>query len=175
MHHQFNNYGDFAKLVNFAYWWICIRKVLRSTGLPRLVNRPSVAGAVLQKPPSLIKSVGRWSFSSRSSKHHNSQMVRARELKFWDNFHPPACRTTYCILKSSSMTFKWFSSQTGWLFNLYSKLPSWRFNIYFKIPPWLFYVYFNLTAWLFHVYINQATWLFNVFSNIPAKLIFFLL
>ena len=33
----------------------------------------------------------RWSFSSKSSMHHNSQTVRARELKFWENVHPTPC------------------------------------------------------------------------------------
>ena len=28
------------------------------------------------------------SFSSRSLKHHNSQTIRARELKLWENVHP---------------------------------------------------------------------------------------
>ena len=31
------------------------------------------------------------SFSSQSSKHHNSQTVRARDLKFWENVHPILC------------------------------------------------------------------------------------
>ena len=41
------------------------------------VNRPGVAGAVLQTPSSLINwfihSVSQWSFPSKSSKHHISQ------------------------------------------------------------------------------------------------------
>ena len=45
-------------------------------------NRPGVAGAVLQIPPSLIDSVSNSSFPSKYSKHHNSQTVRARDLKF---------------------------------------------------------------------------------------------
>ena len=44
-----------------------------------IFNRPRVAGAVLQTPPSLIQRP----FSSRSSEHHYTQTVRARELKFW--------------------------------------------------------------------------------------------
>ena len=42
-------------------------------------NRPSVSGAVLQTPLSYIKSP----FSSKLSKHHYAQNVRARELKLW--------------------------------------------------------------------------------------------
>ena len=36
----------------------------------------------------LIHSVSDWSFSSKSSKYHKSQIGRARELKFWENVHP---------------------------------------------------------------------------------------
>ena len=32
-----------------------------------------------------------WPFSSQSSKHHNSQTIRARDLKFWHNDHHPLC------------------------------------------------------------------------------------
>ena len=46
-----------------------------------VINRPGVGGAVLQVTYS--------SFSSQSSKHHYSQAIRARELKFWENIHPP--------------------------------------------------------------------------------------
>ena len=52
-------------------------------------NRPGVAGAVLQTLPLPIKSVGQSSFSSKSSKHHNSKTVKPRELKFWDNVQSP--------------------------------------------------------------------------------------
>ena len=34
-------------------------------------------------------------FSSRSSKHHKSQAVRARELKFGENVHPSPCVTCH--------------------------------------------------------------------------------
>ena len=43
------------------------------------------AGAVLQTPPSLIDSVSQSAFSSKYSKHHNSQTVKARDLKLWHN------------------------------------------------------------------------------------------
>ena len=49
------------------------------------MNRPGVAGAVLQTPSTFINS----SCSSQSSKHCLSQTVKARELKFWENVHPP--------------------------------------------------------------------------------------
>ena len=40
----------------------------------------------------VIDEFSEWSFSSRSSKHHHCQTVRARKLKFWENVHlsPPA-------------------------------------------------------------------------------------
>ena len=56
-----------------------------------LINRPGVARAVLQTTFSLINWLSHSSFSSRSSKHYNSQTVRARELKFWENIHPTPC------------------------------------------------------------------------------------
>ena len=34
-----------------------------------------------------------WPFSSKSSKHCLSQTVREKELKFWENIHPPLCVT----------------------------------------------------------------------------------
>ena len=37
------------------------------------------------------QSVSQSSFSSQSSKHHNSQTLRARDLKFWHNDHHPLC------------------------------------------------------------------------------------
>ena len=45
-------------------------------------NRPSVAGAALQTPPLLIYSVTQSAFSSKPSKHHYTQTVKARELEF---------------------------------------------------------------------------------------------
>ena len=55
----------------------------------RIINRPGVAGALLRTPSWTIKSVCQWAFSSKSSKYHKSQTVRARNLKFWGNVHPP--------------------------------------------------------------------------------------
>ena len=55
-----------------------------------VINKPNVAGAFLHTfvikyrfilPP----------FSSQSSKHHNSQAVRARDLKLWENTNHPPC------------------------------------------------------------------------------------
>ena len=65
-----------------------------------MFNRPGVAGAVLQTPASLIKSVAQSSFSSKSSKHHNSQTVWPRELTFWENVHP----TQYVMCHLSHVT-----------------------------------------------------------------------
>ena len=47
--------------------------------------RPGVAGAVYKHLGHLFIMQ---CFSSKSSKHHKSQTVRARELKFWKNVHP---------------------------------------------------------------------------------------
>ena len=51
----------------------------------RVFNRPSVAAAVLQTH----LEVSHWSFSSKSLKCHKSLTIRARELKLWENVHPP--------------------------------------------------------------------------------------
>ena len=58
-----------------------------------MFNGPGVAGAVLQTAFSLIHLLSESSFSSRPSKNHNSQTVRARELKFSDIVHHPLCVT----------------------------------------------------------------------------------
>ena len=55
-------------------------------------NRHGVAGAGLQPALPLIDwltdLLTDWFFSSQSSRHHKSQTVRARELKFWENVGP---------------------------------------------------------------------------------------
>ena len=48
---------------------------------------PCVPGAVLQTPPLLIHSFSQSCSSSRSSKHHNSKTVRARQLEFCENVY----------------------------------------------------------------------------------------
>ena len=48
-------------------------------------------GSVLKTPPWFADWLSQSSFSSIFSKHHNYQSVRARELKFWENFHPTLC------------------------------------------------------------------------------------
>ena len=52
-----------------------------------IFNRPGVAGAVLQTPLLLIHTFINSSFSSKPSKYHYTQSIRAKELKFWENFH----------------------------------------------------------------------------------------
>ena len=47
-----------------------------------IFNRPCVDGAVLQTPPSLFNSLTESPFSSKPSKHHYTQTLRARELNF---------------------------------------------------------------------------------------------
>ena len=61
----------------------------------QIINRPVVARAVLQSPLLLIHSYSRWSFHSESSRHCLSQTIRAVELKFWENVHPPPCVTCH--------------------------------------------------------------------------------
>ena len=58
-------------------------------------NRPGVAGAILQPPLWLIHSfIESLSYlSSKSSRHHKSQTVRAKNLTFWEYVHPPPCVT----------------------------------------------------------------------------------
>ena len=41
----------------------------------------------------VIDSFSQSTFSSKSSRHHKSQTVRARELKFGENVHPSPCVT----------------------------------------------------------------------------------
>ena len=67
-------------------------------GLPKLHKR------FLIGPPDWL---GMWPFSSQSSKHHNSQTVRARELKFWENAHPPphvTCHVSRVTCRMSHIT-----------------------------------------------------------------------
>ena len=59
---------------------------------------PGVAGAC----SFVITWLSHWSFSSRSSKHHKNQTVRARKLKFWENVHP----TPYVICHLSNVTYQ---------------------------------------------------------------------
>ena len=55
-----------------------------------VINRPGVAGAVLQTLLSMIDSLIQSTFSSKPSKHQYTQSVRARELKFWKkSVHSP--------------------------------------------------------------------------------------
>ena len=68
--------------------WFCLVVELHRLGLlptrfPRLVNRPGVAGAVLQSPPLLTDWLIDSSFIPKT--------IRARELKFWENVHPTPC------------------------------------------------------------------------------------
>ena len=53
-HYWFKSYGDFAEWVDLPIGGASAMEGLRSMGLPRLVNKPSVAGSVLQSPPLLI-------------------------------------------------------------------------------------------------------------------------
>ena len=56
-----------------------------------IFNRPGVAGAVLETPPSLIDRVSKQSFSSKSSKHHKFQTITARHLKCLHKVHHQSC------------------------------------------------------------------------------------
>ena len=64
-------WSGWARWLRVCYQW----------GLPRLVNRSSVARAVLQTPLILIDSLTDKSFSSKL------------RLQFWDKVHPPPCDT----------------------------------------------------------------------------------
>ena len=86
-HQIFRDVQDFV-----LPWSTCLPQSLMTWLFHRVSNRPSVAGAVLQTPLWFIYSVTHWvPFSSQSSKHHNSQIVRARDLKFLHNVHHPLC------------------------------------------------------------------------------------
>ena len=47
-----------------------------------VINRPGVAGPVLQSPPTFTDLLSQSSFSSKFLKHHKSQTSLASDLKF---------------------------------------------------------------------------------------------
>ena len=61
----------------------------------KVINRPGGAGAVLHTASLLIHSFIKWSFSSKSLRYHESQTIRARELKLWENVSPSPCVTCH--------------------------------------------------------------------------------
>ena len=73
----------------------------------------------------LIDSFIRWSFSSKSSKHHKDQSVRARELNIWDNVHHPMgvmCHVSYVVSSVMCHVLRvtnHFSSSSSLLFTSY--------------------------------------------------------
>ena len=70
--------------------WFKLFKALRLTNLQMMIiNKPGVSSAVLQTPLLLTDSFILLSLSSKPSKHSYTQTVRATELIFWDNVHPP--------------------------------------------------------------------------------------
>ena len=75
---------------------------------PMVINRPGLAGAVLQNTPSLIKTLTNSSVVKVSSKHPHSQTVRARDLKLWENVHLPPyvmCHVSYVRCHRSHINF----------------------------------------------------------------------
>ena len=91
----YKNSSYFKRYVKCESWSVV---GLSSTELPRLVllsykliNRPSVARDFLWTPLSLIDWLIKSSFHSESSRHCLSQTLRAGELNFWENDHPPPC------------------------------------------------------------------------------------
>ena len=71
-----------------------------------VINRPGVAGAVLQSPPSLTVQI--------SFEHCQSQIRRARELKFWENVHPTIyvmCHVS-CVTCHKNFLFIFFEKNT---------------------------------------------------------------
>ena len=87
-------------VVYFAYWWSCIGKGLR---LQPLQQACSLTDPVY--PGLFYKHLCHWfilwlsvsSLSSKSSKYHISQTERDRELKFWENVHPPQHVTCHVL------------------------------------------------------------------------------
>ena len=72
---------NFLSFVNISVFEFC--HILSFWDLSQFdFNRPGVAGAVLQSPLSLINWFIEWSFRSWSSRHCQSQIVRAGEVKF---------------------------------------------------------------------------------------------
>ena len=89
----------------FWMWWIVMQlenhwvwgEVWRDFWI---INRPSVAGPVLQTPLSLINWLTHSTFMEISPEHLHSQTVRDRELKFWDKVHlplPAMCHLSHVI------------------------------------------------------------------------------
>ena len=90
---------DWFKSYSYVQWWIANRWILSISRLPwersvtlssfhgSVVNRPRVAGDVLQTPVSLTDWSSEQSFSFKSLKHHKSQTNRARDLTFLHNVH----------------------------------------------------------------------------------------
>ena len=62
---------------------------------------------------SFIHSFMECSFSSRSSRNHKSQIIRAREMNFWENVHPPlyvTCHKLHGLCQVSGVTYHFFFS-----------------------------------------------------------------
>ena len=105
------------------------------------INRPDVAGAVLQSPLSLIDSFIdssiQKSVSSKPPKHHYTQKIRVRELRFWKNVHPQPCVTCHMLRGQSSEASRWrFCYQRGLPRLVYNELKE---NIYCIGLLWKFY------------------------------------
>ena len=97
---QVSSWGSLISTVQSIYLIALIfesslfqNKVSLSRLVILVINRPSAARAFLQLPPSLIHSSIKSSFVEISSEHLHSQAVRAGELNFWENVHPPSCVT----------------------------------------------------------------------------------
>ena len=76
--------------------------------LCQIINRPGVAGAVLQTASSLTDTVSHSSFVKISSEHLHSQTIKARKLKFWEKVHlpPPVMfHESYVTCHVSPVTF----------------------------------------------------------------------
>ena len=73
---------------------------------PIMINRPHVAGAVLQTTPSLIKTLTNSSFVKISSKHPHLETLRVRDLNFLENVHlPPSvmCHVSHVMCHMSGV------------------------------------------------------------------------
>ena len=72
---------------------VSVSGLLKPDLIYKINNKSGVAGAVLQSPLSIINYLTNLPISSQSSKRHNSQTVRARDLKCWHNVCHSLCVT----------------------------------------------------------------------------------
>ena len=67
---------------------VCPRSFIPFLIWLQIINRPGVAGAVLQSPSLLIDWRSEWPFTSKPSNPDYTETVRARKTTFWETVHP---------------------------------------------------------------------------------------